>query len=227
MAAPLKPLSLVHRYRPERRPVPGDGSSTHLLILLHGLGSNEDDLFGLAPYFDPRFTILSVRAPNPYGNGGYAWFDLGITERGMSIDFESTENGRQAVLTFVREAQVAYGAAPERTLLGGFSQGAIMSASLLLTEPALVAGAVLMSGFVLPDLPVAAPEALAGKPVLITHGEYDNVIPVDFARESRAGLEALGLAVTYHEYPMAHQLSEDCIQDVDDWLVKRIGSAQE
>ncbi len=119
-------LSLTHRVRPARQ----NSASPHLLILLHGLGSNEDDLFGLAPYFDPRFTLVSVRAPNAYGNGGYAWFDLNITDRGIAIDPASTERGRQTALRFVREAQRAYGAAPERTLLCGFSQGAIMSASV-------------------------------------------------------------------------------------------------
>ena len=214
-------LSLVHRYRPARG---ADDAFTHLLILLHGLGSNEDDLFGLAPYFDPRWSIVSARAPKPYGNGGYAWFDLGVTAQGLSIDLEAAAQSRAAVATFVREAQVAYGSQPSRTVLGGFSQGAIMSASVLLTEPDLIAGAVLMSGLVLPDLPLAPQAQLANKPVIVTHGEHDEVLPVQFGQAARAVLGSLSLAVTYHEYAMGHTISEACIEDIDAWLGERLAA---
>ena len=223
MSAQAQSLSLVHRYRPARQTGAPD-ASTQLLILLHGLGSNEDDLFGLAPYFDPRWSIISARAPMPYDNGGYAWFDLGFTAQGLSIDLEVAARSRDAVATFVREAQAAYGCRPSRTVLGGFSQGAIMSASVLLTEPTLVAGAVLMSGLVLPDLPLAPHAQLAHKPVLVTHGEFDEVLPVQFARSSHEVLQSLGLTVEYHEYAMGHTLSEACIEDIDAWLGQRLAS---
>ena len=216
-------LSLVHRLRPARpAETTSADSAIPLLILLHGLGSNEDDLFGLTPYLDPRWTIVSARAPRPYGNGGYAWFDLDVTAEGVHLDLAMAERCRTQISAFVREAQAAYGGQPARTFLGGFSQGAIMSASVLLTEPALMAGAVLMSGMVLPDLPLAPQTLLTKKPVILTHGTFDEVLPVQFAHAARDVLTSLDLAVTYHEYPMGHTISEESLETIDTWLTKRL-----
>jgi len=99
-----------------------------------------------------------------------------------------------------------------------------MSAGLLLRQPDLVAGAVLMSGLAPAEL--ATPGVtLAGKPVLITHGVLDDVVPVQMGRAARDLLQSLGASVEYHEYPMAHQISEACLEDVDRWLEARLSAA--
>jgi phospholipase/carboxylesterase len=108
--------------------------------------------------------------------------------------------------------------------LVGFSQGAIMSAGVLLRAPALVDGAVLMSGRVPQVAAMANGEALKGKPALITHGTFDDVLPVQFGREANTMLTGLGFDVTYREYPMGHQVSEESLADIDEWLVVRIFS---
>ncbi len=113
-------------------------------MLLHGVGSNEDDLYSLAPYIDPRFSILSARAPLPYGNGGFAWFDVQFTPDGILFDESQAERSHGLLVTFIDEAKAAYAAS--QVFLVGFSQGAIMSAGVLLRQPALIDGAVLMSG---------------------------------------------------------------------------------
>lgn len=217
-------LSLAHLARqPER---PGEGAPP-LLILLHGYGSNEHDLFGLAPYLDPRFLVVSARAPYTLMPGGYAWFELGWTATGITIDFQQAEASRRRAVAFVGEAAAAYGADPARLYLVGFSQGAMVAAGVALTEPELVAGTVLMSGRVPEQIEpqFASPERLAGKPFLVVHGRADEVLPVENGRASRAILQRLPVDLIYKEYPMGHEVSMQSLTDVTTWLAARLDQA--
>jgi phospholipase/carboxylesterase len=214
-----KPLSLPDLVRRPARSHP----APPLLILLHGIGSNEQDLFGLAPYLDERFLIVSARAPNPYG-GGYAWFEIEWLPNGFAIDQAQAEASRELIVRFIGEAAAAYGADPARVYLAGFSQGAIMSGWVTLTRPDLVAGAALMSGRI-PDearAQIATPEQLAGKPFLVVHGLFDQVLPIHYGRASRDLLQGLPVELTYREYPMGHEVSAQSLADVSAWLTERL-----
>jgi phospholipase/carboxylesterase len=214
-------LSLHHLAQQPRRRSEG---APPLLILLHGYGSNEQDLFGLAPYVDPRFLVISARAPHILMPGGYAWFELEWTNRGVVIDFAQAEQSRELAAQFVGQVAGAYGADMRQIYLCGFSQGAIVSACIALTEPELVEGVVLMSGRVPSEVRplIAAPQRLERKPFLVTHGLYDQVLPIDNGRASRALLETLPVALTYREYPMAHEVSAESLADVTGWLTTRL-----
>ena len=214
----MKTLSLVHLVR--QPSVEGDGSAPPLLLLLHGVGSNEHDLFGLAPYLDGRFLIISVRAPNTLEPGSYAWFDVEFTSRGPVIDPAQAEASRNALIAFLGEAVTTYGADPKQVYLMGFSQGAIMSASVALTRPDLVAGVVLMSGRILPEIqPMIAPAgSLEGLPFLVVHGTADTILPIANGRASRQLLSSLPVELTYHEYPMGHEINQESLSDVVTWL---------
>lgn len=208
-------LSLAHLVRPAQAERPP------LLVLLHGYGSNEHDLFGLAPYLDPRFLLVSARAPFPLimeGFGwasGYGWFELGFSEHGISFAPEQVLASRDMVAQFIGEAIVAYHADSQRVYLLGFSQGAIIAASVLLQRPDLLAGVVLMSGSVPSQIAEGVDAAaLAGKPILVTHGLYDPVVPIVHGRTSRDVLSKLPVDLTYHEYPMAHEVSLDSLTEV-------------
>jgi phospholipase/carboxylesterase len=221
MTAKTASLSLKHLFQPPRRL---SDSAPPLLLLLHGYGSNERDLVGLAPYLDPRFQIVSARAPHPLMQDGFAWFEISWTATDIVIDFQQAEQSRTLLLRFIAEALAAYGGDPRRVYLLGFSQGAIMSASVTLTEPELVAGAVLMSGRIPQEIrPMIAPaERLAGKPFLVVHGTADTVLPIRNGRASRELLATLPVALTYHEYPMAHEVSAQSLADVTAWLTERL-----
>src|SRR4051794_33373186 len=116
-------LSLTHLVS---RPQQAGAGAPPLLILLHGVGSNEHDLFGLAPYLDPRFLIVSARAPYVMMPGMYAWFEIGWVGTEIVVDPQQAEASRKLIGEFVQEAAAAYGADPGRVYLLGFSQGAIM-----------------------------------------------------------------------------------------------------
>lgn len=220
----MKTPSLVHLVR---HPIV-EADTPPLLLLLHGVGSNENDLFGLAPYLDERFLIISVRAPNTLGPGSYAWFDVDFTPRGPVIDPAQAEASREALIDFIGEAITAYGVNPNQVYMIGFSQGAIMSASVALTRPDLVAGVALMSGRILPEIQslMAAPEKLEGLPILVVHGVADTVLPINHGRASRQLLASLPVELTYHEYPIGHEVSQESLADVSSWLSAQLDKAQ-
>ena len=191
-----------------------------LLILLHGVGSNEQDLFEIAPLLDERFLILSARAPLTLAPNSFAWFHVTFTSSGSLINAEEAEDARQTVVSYIVEMVDEYRADPKRVYLLGFSQGAIISLSVMLTKPELLAGVVGMSGRILPEVKplVVSPEQLKDFPALIIHGVNDPVLPIRNGRATRDFLSKLGIDLTYREYQMAHQVSETSLADVRLWL---------
>src|SRR5215831_2645039 len=170
-----KELSLVHLARPPRAQSEG---KPPLLLQLHGVGSNERDLFSFAEVLDPRFLVLSLRAPLVRGPDSFAWFNVEFLPTGFKIDPEQLRASRDAIVQFIGEAVEAYEADPERAYLLGFSQGAIMSLTTALSNPAPIAGIVPLSGRIPPEAQpwIAPKEKLAGLPILMIHGTRDAVI---------------------------------------------------
>lgn len=221
----MRSLSLVHLVR-----VPEDGADRPpLLLLLHGVGSHEADLMGLAPSLDPRFLLVSARGPVTLAPGMYAWFQVLLDPNNPVINPDQAESSRRAILRFIAEAVEAYHADAARVFLLGFSQGAIMSLSVALTEPSAVAGVVAMSGRLLPEvLPLLAPPAaLRGLPVLLLHGTADPVLPIQHGRTARDRLAALPVELTYREYAMGHQVSAESLADAAAWLREQMDRAGE
>ena len=221
-SGPVPTLSLVHLARP---PSGAHGSGQPpLLILLHGVGSNERDLFGFAPLLDPRFQVLSVRAPLVRGPDSFAWFDVRFLPEGFAINPEHLRASRERIVQFASEAVAAYAADPARVYLLGFSQGAIMSLATALASPAPLAGIAPLSGRVPPEVrPDIAPASeLAGLPILLVHGRSDAVIPLRFAHEARDLLVTLPVALTYREYDMGHEINERALSETLHWLSARL-----
>lgn len=214
-------LSLVHLTRPPRTPSTGPPP---LLLLLHGIGSHEGDLMGLAPYLDDRFFLVSARAPLTLGPGMYGWYHVVLDPVAPVINAEEAEASRRLLLTFIDEAVSMYGCDPHRVYLLGFSQGAIMGLWLALTRPDILAGVVAMSGWIPPEvLPGTAPaEAMRGLPLLVVHGTDDPVLPIHHGRATRDRLAALPVALTYREYPIGHHISEESLAEVAAWLRQRL-----
>ena len=220
-------LSLVHVVRPPSPGANADGERPPLLVLLHGVGSNERSMAQLAAAFDPRFVVVSVRSPIVLGPNAFGWFHVTFTANGPVIVAEEAESGWKQLARFIDEAVAAYGADPDRVFVAGFSQGGIMALATLLTSPQKVAGAVAMSGRLLPEvLPHAAPaEALRGKAALIVHGVTDEKLGIHFARGARQKLEPFALALDYHELPMGHSVTPESLAIVTEWLTRALDHA--
>jgi phospholipase/carboxylesterase len=210
-------FSLTHLVR---QPQTSSDGKPPLLLLLHGIGSNENDLFSFASDLDNRFLVVSARAPFLMMPGMYAWFNIEFTPEGIIPDLDQAEESRRLVVAFIDEVVDSYGADPHQVYLMGFSQGAMMSLSVALARPDKVARVVAMSGR-LPQRVLdhaASTDALRRLAVFISHGIYDEVIPVSNGRDCRDELEKLSIPLTYCEYPMAHQVSAECLRDITLWL---------
>lgn len=214
-------LTLVHLMRPPREAA---ADKPPLLLQLHGVGSNERDLFSFADLLDPRFLVLSARAPLVRGPDSFAWFDVQFLPDGFLINPEQLRASRDRLLQFIGEALAAYGADPERVYLLGFSQGAIMSLTTALSSPATLAGIVALSGRIPPEVrPWVAPtEELAGLPVLVAHGTYDRVIPISYGHNAQKMLAELPVDLTFREYDEAHEISARTLRDALTWLTARL-----
>jgi len=190
-----------------------------LLVLLHGYGSDEEDLMGLAPYLDPRFRVVSARAPQALEQGGYAWFDVQFTPFGLVLDHEQARASRRQLEVWLEGLVGAGGVDRGRVFLLGFSQGAGMALGVALHRPELVAGVVFLSGLVVEEMiPEGAGEGLGSLSVLMAHGQQDPLIPIAQGRASRALLESLPVRLVYREFEMGHQINEECLEEVRAWL---------
>ncbi|MDP2034102.1 MAG: alpha/beta fold hydrolase [Polaromonas sp.] len=212
---PNLPLSFLHR--------PADAAVVQpwLLVLMHGVGSNEQDLFGLAPYVPRNFHVLSLRAPYAMGPSAYGWFEFSINRVGDRIINEPQEAAaRQLVAQTLAAAAQHFGIPPERVVAGGFSQGGIMALSVLLTQPALLHAAMVMHSRLLPQvLPLlATADELQGKQLWLSHGTSDNVIPLAAAHAIRDLVKTLPVELSYAEYPSAHEIIQEELVEAMGWL---------
>jgi phospholipase/carboxylesterase len=194
-------------------------------VLLHGIGADEHDLLPLAAALDPRFLVVSLRAPHEAEPMGYAWYAIDWRTSPPAADLAQAESSRRLVADELPRLVAEHGTDPARTFLLGFSQGAILSLGVGLTRPELVRGLVLHSARVLPGVRErAAPAAaLAGLDALVLHGRQDDVIPVANGRAVRDLLAPLlGPRLEYREHDAAHEVTPRSLEDVRRWLSARI-----
>jgi phospholipase/carboxylesterase len=203
--------------RVERAP---DGDAQGLLVLHHGRGSDEHDLLGLADVLDPErlLHVVSPRAPLTIpGWPGHHWY---VVPRVGYPDPETFRAAYRELSTLHDELWEHTGVGPERTVLGGFSMGSVMSYALGLgpDRPA-PAGVLAFSGF-MPTVEGWEPD-LDGRRdtrIFIAHGRRDPVMDVQFARTAREMLEAGGLAVEYHESDAGHHIDPEHLPHAQRWL---------
>ena len=215
MTTPTAQLALHHRSR-----FPAHAGQAHpTVICLHGRGSNEADLIGLAPYLDDRLLWISPRAPLDL-MGGYEWYRL----EGVGVPQQATfDAALERLSRFITGASTAYPIDPARLFLMGFSQGSMMSYSFALTQPGRVAGVVAQSGYIPLSSGLKVDEAgLKGKPFIVTHGAADPIIPVQWGRDARDYLARVGADVEYHEYPLGHSVSEESLTAIAAWMQQRL-----
>jgi phospholipase/carboxylesterase len=202
-------MSLEYRERP-----PATGEAEAALVLFHGRGADENDLFPLLDALDPerRLHGYTPRGPLALPPGGAHWYALG----GIPTPDPST-----FWPTFERASAWLDSLPYERVVLGGFSQGAVMSYALGLARGRPRPAAILaFSGFVpsVDGLELDLGPEPPLPPVAIGHGSYDPIIPVEFGRRARGLLVDAGAGVLYREYPLPHAIEPGFLEDVQLWL---------
>jgi len=201
------------------------GEPAGALVLLHGRGADERDLVGVLDVLDPerRLVGLTPGAPLPGPGGGRWWYRVPRVGFPDPATFHATYARLTGFLDgWLQEREIPW----ERTIVGGFSMGCVMSyATSLGPQRPSPAGILALSGFI-PTVEGWAPElgSRAGLPVLVAHGSRDPVISVEFARDARARLDAAGLAVEYHEHGGGHHIDPRTIPVMAAWAQARIAS---
>lgn len=211
-------LSLKHIYRAAKD---AQITKSPLILMLHGFGSNENDLYSFANELPKSCVIISVQAPYAMGFGGYSWYNLEFKANGDKVsDIPQALSSLQTLNNFIDECIKHYPIDSEKIYLLGFSQGTILSLALAANYPKKVKGIIGLSGYFNRELLLEKLDASALKHIgfFISHGIYDDVIPVNAARATRALLENENLEVAYHEYPAAHGVSPENFRDMKLWL---------
>jgi predicted esterase/catechol 2,3-dioxygenase-like lactoylglutathione lyase family enzyme len=196
-----------------------------MLLLLHGLGANEIDFLNMVDNFDDRFLIISLHSSFPQTGGKSAWFNMERIGGAEYVNTVQAEFSRNAILSFIPEAVRSCKVDPGQVYMMGFSQGAVIALSLLLTEPDTFSGIVAISGQILPETRsmMAPTNRFKGKPVLLMHGLQDPIYPISFGRAASVFLASLPLTLDYHIIPdMDHIITPGCLEKARLWLSKRL-----
>ncbi len=213
-------MGLIERVRPAA------GEPAGALVLLHGRGADEHDLFPLLDGLDPERRLVGAtpRGPLSLPPGGAHWYELGGIGTPERETFSVSYAAASAWLEgFLSEHEVGY----DRVVLGGFSQGGVMAYSLALGSGPRPAAIVAFSSFVPTvegfELDLSPPLP----PVAIGHGTLDPVIEVEWGRRARALLENAGAEVLYRETPMFHQIDPEFVREIAGWLSLILSRAPE
>jgi phospholipase/carboxylesterase len=214
-------LSLHHLVR---EPLVKTTAKPPLLIMLHGYGSNEEDLFSFADYLPKELLIVSLRAPHPMPPYGYAWYAIHWDNTdGKFSDIEQAKSAQQLLLQLLEELKTAYDFDAEDVGLLGFSQGAILSLATALSYPKLFKYVVALSGYLNQKLLVEKPltSECHHLTVFASHGIQDPVIPVAWARDTPVFLDDLGVKNKYFEYDAGHTVSRENFEDLLKWFKEK------
>ena len=192
-----------------------------VLLLLHGYGSNEADLFSFATELPNEYYIISARAPSDLQYGSYAWYAINFdADQNKFSDNDQARISRDVIADFIDELIANYPIDANDVNLVGFSQGSILSYAVALSYPEKVNKVVAMSGYL--NLEIVTEDYLKNNlsklKIFASHGTVDQVIPVDWARKTPGILEKLGVAITYKEYPVGHGVAPQNFFDFKNWL---------
>lgn len=194
-----------------------------LLILLHGYGSNMEDLFSFSEELPDELLIISAEAPYQLGFGSYAWYAINFDDiRGKFSDLEQAKISIDKIATFIDEIKAKYQTDPTKTFLLGFSQGAILSYSLSFFYPNKVQNVIALSGYINTELLPREISKEIKTNYYCSHGSVDQVLPVEWARKSKPFLDKLGLINTYIEYPVGHGVAPQNFHSFKTWIQEKL-----
>ena len=191
------------------------------IILLHGYGSNADDLFSFADYLPDHLTVISLEAPLDTPFGGKAWYSIHFdSEQDKWSDLKEANKSLAAITKQVGYFINQYNLNPKDICLMGFSQGAILSWSLLMDQPDRYRRAVCMSGYINTQLLKKPLEEYKNILAYASHGTSDSTVPYDWAVSSIKKLHKKNPQLTFNTYPDGHNVSSENFRDLLEWLSK-------
>ena len=193
-----------------------------LVIMLHGYGSNEDDLFSFANHIPGNYKIISLRAPYSLPYGGYSWYDISsddLEAKKIKIGVEQAKSSISKIKDFVKnQLPKKYSFDIEKICLIGFSQGSALSYALSLNNPDLFKNVIALSGMISMQLIDENHKDYSNLNYFCSHGIQDQVIPVNYSRESIEWLKSRNITHVYKEYDMTHSVSQENFFDFLEWM---------
>ena len=192
--------------------------------MLHGFGSDENDLFSFASELPEKYAIISLKAPirlEPYGN---AWYNIYFdNSQGKFSDDEQAIASRELVSKCIDDIVTKYNVDAKNITLLGFSQGTILSFAVALSYPEKVKNVIGLSGYINEEIIREGFEKtdFSNLNIYTSHGNVDQVIPVQWARKTKPFLEKLNIRVAYSEFPVGHGVAPQNIMELKNWLEKQ------
>lgn len=196
-----------------------------LLVLLHGYGSNEQDLFSFASELPDELLIISAQAPLPMGFGSYAWYSINFDENATNrSNLTEAKDSLLKIETFIDEIIKKYKVNQEKIFLLGFSQGSILSYAYAFRNPTKIKYIIALSGYLNEQL---LPESYnldnhTQLDFFISHGTVDQVLPISWSKKSLPFLEKLNIKHTFKEYNVGHGVAPQNFADFKNWIVERL-----
>ena len=198
---------------------------TPVLFMFHGYGSDENDLFSFAPELPDELCIISVRAPYPMQPQGNAWYAIYFdAAQGKFSDDEQAIESRDKIANFIDEAVSAYDLDATNVSILGFSQGTILSYAVALSYPEKIKNVVALSGYLNESILKKGYDQndFSHLNIYCSHGNVDQVIPVDWARKAPVKLSELSIETSLQEFPVGHGVAPQNFYQFKEWLVNHI-----
>ncbi|MEO9511647.1 MAG: alpha/beta fold hydrolase [Flavobacteriaceae bacterium] len=214
------PLSLEYLLRPSVK-----SGKVPAIFMLHGYGSNEEDLFSFAAELPEELTVLSVKAPYDLEPFGHAWYAINFdADQGKWSDDEQAKISRDKIVAFIDEACQSYNLDEKNITLLGFSQGTILSYAVALSFPEKVKNVIALSGYINEGILVEGykDKDHSGLQIYTSHGQVDQVIPLEWAQKTPDFLRNMEVQHVYEEFPIGHGVSQQNFYSFRDWLVNRL-----
>lgn len=197
-------------------------AETPLLVLLHGYGSNEADLFSFVPDLPKDWLVVSFQAPRNTPYGGFGWYDIDFTNSEKFINIAQAKESIHQIINNIAEIRTKYGITEGKTHLCGFSQGGILSYALALESPHLFQKVACLSAY--PEQKILQEiqdrKALQHLRFFVSHGTEDNVIPIEWGRRGKELLYDLSVFFSFREYVSGHGINAKNYQDLMHFLNK-------
>ena len=197
--------------------------NTPLLILLHGYGSNEQDLFSFTPTLPEDWLIVSFRAPRTSEYEGFSWYDIDLMNMENRVDIPQAQESMEAILASILQITNHYGLTDNETHIAGFSQGGILTYALSLNYPELFSKIAIMSAYpedqLLQNI-VKDKKKLEKLRFFVSHGTDDAVIPLDWAKKGAELLYDLSCYFSFREYMSGHGVNQKNYMDLMDFFKK-------
>ena len=196
-----------------------------LLLMLHGYGSNERDLYSFANELPDELLVVSAQAPLSMGFGAYAWYTIHFeADDSKFSDIPEALAARDLLIQFIDELQETYHFNPAKSFLMGFSQGSILSYAVALSYPEKIQNSIALSGYINEELLLAPQDKVSYEELdfYCSHGTIDDVIPVTWARKTKQFLENKNIKHVYQEYPVGHGVAPQNFTDFKNWMLERL-----